>query len=86
MIKPDPKPEPHTIWALFVVDEEGQHRNRMCRYWATKPTLRELGNYMALSWETDHNILKTVSLWQGEDTVIRHQTYRLEEIKEGEGV
>lgn len=79
-----------SIWCLFSVENNyDQPDNNLVRWWATKPSIEALGQFMALPIDKveDEEVAKIVDLWRGQPTRFKlgGTNYRLQEVKEGEG-
>ena len=79
-----------SIWCLFSVESNyDQPENNLVRWWAAKPSIEVLAKFMAkpLDKANDDDVVKIVNLWQGQAVKIDYETwFRLQEVKEGEGL
>lgn len=79
------------IWCLFsIANNYDQPQNNLERWWSQKPSIEQLGKYMACPLDTadDEDVVKVVNLWQGQTVRFSHNDtdYRLEVVPEGESL
>jgi phosphoribosylamine-glycine ligase len=78
---------PLTIWCLFSIENNyDQPLNNLERWWSEKPSIEKLASYLGypLSTAKDEDVVKVVSVWQGQSVQIHlgSTSYRLQEVAE----